>query len=286
MLSNKRSRTLHSAKYIEKKRKKNLFKTLFYVFCAIVVIGLIILFFRIGFMRISSVTVDTVATTTASEIEKTVLSKLEGNYLYFIPKSNTLFYPKDDIERAVTDSFKKIDTIDVSRSGLSGLSIKITEKKPTAIVCVGFHDQDDSDQNCYFSDSDAYVYEKSPQFSEGVYPKYYISTSTDQTLVGMAFIPTDLFKNLQTFIENAGKSSISPLGLFIAENGNYELYIKNMDNSEAVVYFDDRAPFDKTLSNFVAFWGDSFKKKKNATSTPIFEYINLRYGNNIFYETK
>lgn len=286
MLLNKRSRTLHSAKYIEKKRKKTLFKALLYFLCVLIVISLIILFFRIGFMRISSVKVDIVATSTASEIEKVALSQLEGNYLYFIPKSNTFFYPKNAIEQAVTDSFKRIDTIDVSRSGLASLSIKITEKKPIAIVCVGFHDQDDSDQNCYFSDSDAYVYEKSPQFSEGVYPKYYISTSTGQTLVGMTFIPQELFKKLQIFIENAGKSAISPLGLFIAENGNYELYIRNVDNSEAVVYFDDRSPFDKTLSNFVAFWNDSLKKKKNATSTPIFEYINLRYGNNIFYETK
>jgi hypothetical protein len=27
-------------------------------------------------------------------------------------------------------------------------------------------------------------------------------------------------------------------------------------------------------------------KKKNATTTPIFDYINLRFGNNIFYVTK
>ena len=220
------------------------------------------------------------------DIKKTVLTQLEGNYLHSIPKSSTFFYPKDEIEQAVKNSFKKIDSLSISRSGLSGLILKITEKAPSAIVCVGFHDDNDSDQDCYFSDKDGYVYEKSPQFSEGVYPKYYITRNNNQEVLGTTFISTDLFRNLQAFVANAGKSNISPLGLFIGDGGKYELYVKNLDESEAVVYFDNRQPLEKTLSNFIAFWNDSLKKKKNATSTPAFEYINLRYGNNIFYATK
>jgi hypothetical protein len=237
-------------------------------------------------MQISSIEVEANATSTASNIEKTTLDILAGNYSYFIPRSNTLFYPKNNIKQAILDSNKRIDSIEISHSGLSKLSIKTIEKKPIAIVCTGFHDQDDSDQDCFFSDKDAYVYEKSPQFSEGVYPKYYVSSSDSKNLLGTTFIDVNLFKNLQIFIENAGKSNIKPLGLFIGDNGNYELYIKNVDNSEAVVYFDNRSPFDKTLSNFVTFWNDSIKNKKNLTTTPIFDYINLRYGNNIFYATK
>ena len=75
---------------------------------------------------------------------------------------------------------------------------------------------------------------------------------------------------------------------FIAydSNGNFELYIKNKDQSITVVYFDDRTPFDKTAENFLAFWQSAQDKKLGLTVVPTFDYINLRFGNNVFYTTR
>ena len=65
-----------------------------------------------------------------------------------------------------------------------------------------------------------------------------------------------------------------------------ESTLNPVNNGSLVKKIDNKQPLDKTLSNFVLFWNDAMKKNKNATSTLIFEYINLRYGNNIFYATK
>ena len=74
--------------------------------------------------------------------------------------------------------------------------------------------------------------------------------------------------------------------MLINENGAYELYAKNKDNSEAIIYFDDRSSLRKTSSNLIAFWNDSQIIKKGATTALMFDYINLRFGNNNFYVTK
>ena len=84
-------------------------------------------------------------------------------------------------------------------------------------------------------------------------------------------------KNLQDFVKGVRASGISTLGILIGEEGSYELYIKNRDLSTAVVYFDDRIPFESTMSNLLAFWDN---KEAN------YNYINLRFGNNIFYSLK
>jgi hypothetical protein len=94
------------------------------------------------------------------------------------------------------------------------------------------------------------------------------------------------FLQFQKFMAMIQKEHISIVGLLIGEKNQYELYIKNKDDTETVVYFDNRTPLEKTASNLILFWNDSMLKKKNATTTPIFDYINLRFGNNIFYVTK
>ena len=64
------------------------------------------------------------------------------------------------------------------------------------------------------------------------------------------------------------------------------MFIKNTQkDSEITVYFDDRSPFDSTLQNLLTFWQDSIENKK-ATSTPAFDYINLRFGNTVYYSTQ
>ena len=102
----------------------------------------------------------------------------------------------------------------------------------------------------------------------------------------MNFIDKALFHDLQKFIDTIQRAHISTVGILIGENNRFELYLKNTDLTEVTVYFDNRLPFNKTATNLVAFWNDSITKKKNATTTPIFDYINLRFGNNIFYVTK
>lgn len=221
-----------------------------------------------------------------SDLQGKALELLDGDYLGVIPKTNTFFYPETFVENGLTDLFKKIDSIKIKRSGLSGIRLNIVERIPTALVCGGFHNEEGLDQKCYSVDKDGYVFEESPLYSEGVYPHYYVSLDEEKDIIGTYFIDTKLFSQLQKFISYIKDSKISTVGILISEKDEYELYIKNKDLSEAVVYFDNKVPFDKTASNLVAFWNDSVLKKKGTSTPPVFDYINLRFGNNIFYVTK
>jgi hypothetical protein len=221
------------------------------------------------------------------EIKEDAQTALEGYYFGLIPKSNILFYPKLVIEDNLINLFKKIDGVSVSRTGVNSIKVDIKERETVAIVCGGFHNEDDTNQKCYSVDKDGYVFEESADFSEGVYPHYYLDLdSKNAGIIGSTFIDKELFLQFQKFMAMIQKEHISIVGLLIGEKNQYELYIKNKDDTETVVYFDNRTPLEKTASNLILFWNDSMLKKKNATTTPIFDYINLRFGNNIFYVTK
>lgn len=278
------SRTSQTEKYIKKRRNKKIIKILLYFLFSLAIISIIIFFFRFSFLQISHIDIEGAKTINTDEIQKKAISSLQGNYFGFIPRSSFFFFSKSDIKKDILDNFKKVSSIEISRVGLSTLKLKLEERVPEAIACEGF--KEDADNVCYFVDHNAFIFERTSGNITNSYIKYYINSDIDQLNIGNTFIESSRFGNLQTFMKNIKDSKISIIGILISGNGAYELYIKNIDNSDAVVYFDDKVPFEKTQKNLIAFWQNAVDKKSSSSTVPIFDYVNLRFGNNIFFLTK
>ena len=272
-----RSRTLQSAKYLEQRRKKNIFAGIVLFACIFIVLSLVVFIFRLDTLQISTIGFSGVSNISIEELEQKVIESMQGNYLFLIPKSNIVFYSKDKIKNKLIESFKEFDSVSVKSSGLSSVIVSIVERRPNAIVCNGF--KDDSldnfeNDNCLNVDSNGYVYSKVNEKDNNDYPRYYLS-SDSLISIGESLLNKEKFINLKSFVNDIKVSGISVKGILIGDDGSYELYFKNFDGSTAVIYFDDKTPLTNTSSNFIAFWNASSKKN--------FDYINLRFGNNIFY---
>jgi hypothetical protein len=280
-----RTRTLQSAKYIQKKRKKRILYSLLITLGIFLVLALLIFILRIDLFKISKVNIIGTKTLSEEELKKVVLESLQGEYLYFIPRSSFIFYSKSDIELNLKEKYKKIHSVNIVTDDLNNISINIGESIPEAIVCDGFREEESKDK-CYFVDRNAYVFEPITGISEGVYVKYYVNHTGSNIKEGATFMDVERFKELEEFIKNIKEANVSVVGILVNDSGNYEMYVKNPDQSITVVYFDDRTPFSKTSSNFLAFWQSALDNKLGIAKTPIFDYINLRFGNNIFYTTR
>lgn len=267
-----RSRTLQSPKYLQKKRKKLVINTSISAGVVILFMTLSIFVLRLSFFQIGTIDITNAKTIDQESIINLVKDSLKGNYLYVIPKSNFLAYPKREISKNITSHFKKIDSLKMSVKGSTVLSIEITERIPQVIVCDGF--RDDTDIQCSYADNNGFVYEEKPVVSTAL--NYFVYYSNIE-------IPKEKFIELQKFVSDVKKYGIIPTGLLVSEDGSYELYIKNKNGSTAVIYFDDRTPYEKILSNLAAFWQSVLDKKIGLKSVPNFDYINLRFGNNVFY---
>lgn len=284
-MKKRRTRTLQSAKYLEKKKKRFIVNLSLGLAIAIFSIVLLVFILRLPALQINEVEVSGVKTLDSSEIKLATLAAMDGKYLNLISKNNTLFFSKKNIEEVLKNSFKKIDSINISRESISTLKVEIKESAPKAIVCEGFRQEED-ESKCFFVDDEAYIFEKASMISDGVYTKYYINHGDTPISLGNNFIDKNRFSDLQRFVENLRVANISIGGIFIGEGGNYELYVKNNDQSITVVYFDDRTPFEKTSSNFLAFWQSALENKLGTIATTTFDYINLKFGNNVFYTTR
>ncbi len=279
----RRAKILKSPKLIEKERAKTIKITLTYLLCSTMVLVGIFFVLRIDSLQISKIDSNVAY---SSQVTDKVNSIISGSYLYLFPKSNIWLYPKSEIKNALLGSFLSIDNLVIQANGLSTLDIKITERTPIAIACDGFNTEEDN-SNCYLLDSNGLVYANFSKLSDGIFFKYFISNHPISSLVGQnLFGDKDEFIKLQNFVESIRRSGLNLTGLLVGDDGQYEMYAKNYDDSEMVIYFDDRIPFEKSAINLIAFIEDS-KVKKNGNDGKInFESINLRFGNNIFYVAK
>jgi hypothetical protein len=274
-----RSRTLKSAKYLQKRRKKTILITSLSIFIVLISIFIVILILHFSFFNIKNIEIRGIETLTNEEIIPMINESLLGNYLYSIPRTSLFFYPKHEIQSTILDKFKKINTLEIHLVSWNTLRLDIAEREAKAMVCDGF----DDNSNCFLVDKTAYIFDKS---SDSTYFKYYMTSNATSTAIGSNFLTQEKFDGLQKLVHDIEMVGISINGLLVGDDGSYELYIENSDKSTAVVYFDDRNSFDKTTNNLITFWQNSLNKKIGLQTIPNFDYINLRFGNNIYYLIK
>ncbi len=280
---NRRAKILKPPKLIEKKRAKIIRITLIYLLCLVVVISGTFFTLRLDNLQITSINSNVGY---SNEIANKVNEIISDNYLYLFPKSNIWLYPKSDIKKELLNSFNTIDNLSISANGLSGLDIKINEREPIALACDGFTNESEN-HDCYFIDKNGLVYSKTANFSDGTFFKYYLSTNSISDLIGKNLIDNqEKFIEINNFIESIKKSGIKLTGLLFGDDGQYEMYARNYDESDMVIYFNDRISLDKIASNLIAFIEDSRVKKNGNNGKMNFESINLRFGNNIYYVAK
>ncbi len=225
------------------------------------------------------------------DLEAAAYKALEGSYFGLLSKANSFIYPASSVAAAVQAASSRIDTVKVSPDGMHGLAISVIEKTPSAIVCSGLPDfdadgalMDDaaSRGDCYFADASGKLFKEIPPAVPSSYSVFYAPAISDDP-IGRYATSTREFQALQSFVNSLRAAHIIPEGILVKPGGEYELYARNSragkggtaTSSTAIIYFNDSGSFVTELSNLSAFW--------NKMAPANFEYIDVRYGSNVFY---
>jgi hypothetical protein len=228
---------------------------------------------------------------------------LTGSYLWMFSRQSTLVYPKGALISAISTASPRIQEVAVRRDGWNTLIVTVTQKVPEAVVCVTLPDWNgdtlntESSEGCYFADQTGYIFKEAPAFSGHVYNRYYapdtLDTSSSSTdAVGHIATSTEEFARLQHVYAIIRSAGIDLQAILIKQGGEYELYVgqKGATTSTSnqsdtfVIYANTLRPLETQVSNLISFWNkmntDSTLKKAVAQR---FEYIDIRYGSNVFY---
>ncbi len=224
-----------------------------------------------------------------AKIEEAADQSLTGKILGIIPRANAYLFSADQVTAAVFEASPLIDSVSVYRRDGRTLTIVVKEKIPQALICPGLPDFSDdgsmfeSTDGCYFADSSGQIFNLATSTDIRL-NRYYLDTLSEASS-SMTAIPLEIpvlkksFGELQKFYDGAEESGLFVWAILIKEDGEYEMYIRENDISDGhfdltVVYFNDSRSFGEQLSNLVSF----LVKVKGP-----FEYLDIRYGSNVFY---
>ncbi len=263
-----------------KKHRRKIFagKVLLYVFALSVIFAGLVYISRIPAFNIISVEIIGAKITDAGMIKAVVEKEIAEDYLWLFPKTNILLYPKNSIKNQLHNTFKRLKDINFSVKDNKILEVSVTERVASYIWCGDVPLQPDSKDKpkCYFLDDSGYNFDEAPYFSGEVYFKFYGSDFSEANFEKLI--------SLKKMLEAMG---LEPAGLYLEGNGdNIRIFLsaKNSSSTQPEIILKADADFQKVAENLeVALNTEPLQSNfKNKYSSLL--YIDLRFGNKIYYK--
>lgn len=289
--------SVQSVKFVRNRRRKNIWMITLGVISITTWAFVVSKVSELNIFNISNIEIVGADADIKDSLEATVLGSIEGKYSGLFPRSNSFIYPKDKILEDIRLASPRILDVGARLDGLDTLVVRVIEKTPVAVICPDLPNWTESDiiyetdSVCYQVDEQGFIFKRSSKEDLYAYPTYYIpslkSSNDDGEVIGTFATSTENFRKLQSFVSGMASSGIKPLAVLLKGSGEYELYADPENDEESnmvLIYFNERNNFENELANFIAFWSNLKKPVSQGENRSKFDYIDLRYGQNVFYK--
>lgn len=237
-----------------------------------------------NFLTINKITINGIGEEIKPLIETSVKNIISGSYFGMFAKANSFIYPHDRLVADIQAALPTIQSLNVQRSGFSGLSINVVLKNPVAKICPFLPEFDEKhslvvSDGCYLSDWTGQIFDKASTSQSSSLNVYFIPAlvdlaSSSHSLLLSYATSTDQFISLQKFYNGIRDAGLNPSFILIKDQNEFEMYA-----NDVIIYFNNLHSLEDQLTNFVSFWNHKLSQKDNKQ----FEYIDVRYGTNVFY---
>ena len=222
------------------------------------------------------------------DIESIIFKDISGKYFHLFARSNSFIYPHGQIYNDLISNFPRIKTLSINRDGLKSLNIEITERYGSFLFCGPSipTNKDDIGDNCYFINSDGYIFDKAPYFSGNVYFKYYGKIEGEETdPLGKQMMNINSFHKLSGFIDGISAIGFNPISIEVGQDGINNLYLshKSADTTPKIIFKNDN-DFDLIKDNLaLAMKKKEFAEEINSKYNTLL-YIDLKFNNKVLYK--
>lgn len=277
-----RRRTIKTPSIRRKKRRIFILKC---IVVAILFVGFgasIVYMSKLPAFQIKDVVVHGNTVISSEALTAAATESIQGNALMFFPRRNVFIYPRETIRKKVLDEYARIKSVNVELDGFHTVSLNIVERKPHGLWCVliGTGRNGTHTDECYFIDDTGFVFDEAPDFTEGVYIKYY-GLIDKENPIGASYIPTLKFGDLSAFITRLKNLGVEPHYVESRKEGEYDVAF----DGGGVITFSSSRSLDTIYTNFEAALGE-IRRVAGREGISAVDYIDLRYGNKVYYKLK
>ena len=282
-----RTHNFKSARLQARRRKRIIGSTVLIVFCLASLWGL--LFWLSGLQAITIQNIEVAGTTSVSPTDITTVAEnfLAGRYFFTVPRNNILFYPKVAIEKSILKSYPQVKQVAVSFKNFHTIGISVAERHAVAWWCQNYVASSvvkGAGENCFLVDGSGLIFAPSPEVASTSpqFIKFY-SALPKENPIGQSYLSTSTPASFDRFLGFA--KNLNTLGFTVSlfrERPDTD-FEAQFSGGQSIIFARD-ADFASVFNNFQTIVSDPNFASANTFST--IDYIDLRYGNKVFYKTK
>lgn len=201
------------------------------------------------------------------ELADAVWEKLQGEYLFLLPRGSTVLASRGAIEKELQEAFPRIRNIAVQKSFPNALEISVEERELFGILC--------GESQCAYIDTSGFAYETAPDSTGALILK--IKSDRDEITVGSQAIEPVLMERFGLLGEELKKIGLEAIGYEISQKNPRDIRAKIDEGFDIIFNRDD--DFQNVFRVLKAVLEEEIKDRKLQI-----EYIDLRFGNKVFYK--
>ncbi len=291
---------LNSPRLLElKKYRRKIFlgKVALYVCAFLLIFSGLAYVSRVSALNINSIEVTGNRVIDVETVKMIAAGEIAGYYLWIFPKTNILFYPKNNIKNVLENDFARLQNVNLSIKEGRILKIDLVERMVKYTWCenaldsvVELPDGDTSSKKdkCYFMDAEGYVFDEAPYFSGEVYFKFYGSTDSNLDEPSGSYFLKENFEKLISFKKTLEDINLKPVALYKKENGDIELFLSRGSPISVgpKIIFKIDSDLQKIAENLETILHTEPLQTDLKTKYSSLLYIDLRFGNRVYYKFK
>ena len=278
-----RSQSFKSAKLQKRRRTVVIGHIVFYALLLAGLWGFAFESLALPPINITEITVSGSLSLSPSEIVSVSEKLLSGRYFFTIPRTNIFFYPKARIQSTLLNLFPRLDTVSIHFKNFHAIHIFVTERFPEALWChSGLTTLSGSmDGPCFFLDGTGFVFAPAPETSttSSAFVKLY-GILSEENPIGQTYGSAGELAKLLDFSKNLVSLDLRVSAFRVQSDNSIEALL----NNGARLIFDRDDNLAVARINLESVISDpSFRA---ATRHARIDYIDLRFGNKVFYRLK
>ncbi len=281
-----RERITSSSNVLKERRNKSFVKFLWFFLLGIILLIALAFISRIDKLLIKDVSVSGNEILKSEDLKDQVFKSLSKKVFLIFEGRDKFLYSKKTIIEDLKNNFPRILDVEVDRQN-DKIILNIRERERAYLWCgevsPEFKDRF-LERECYFLDASGFIFDKSPQFSSGVYFTFY-SKINEGDPIGQYVLDFEFLKNINLLVEAVEDKGLPVHSLVEKEDGQYELLL-NMETTLSdfpKLLFTSDQTIDEVYNKFLSIVDENPFKKDFLEKREKLEYIDARFKNRIFY---
>lgn len=265
---------LRSQTLTRRRKKRKMIKFWTTIICVCILFALIAWVISLESMAIKKIVVVGNVNITSEEIQHIGDDMLNSKYIGLFSKRNAFLYPKRAIVRTLTETYPRISAVGVDTESFEILNIKIKEREAVSVWCAAVQ--------CYLVDDTGYIFaEYHEDQTKGplILPVLY---GGDQFVgpepIGKKIFNEKLYDDLRNILVELHRLGLSIKAVHVYSRDEIVFTLV----AGGKIIFSDRKPFEVSMEELRSSLKSTvFTSQKSGVS---FEYIDVRFGNKVFYK--